>query len=166
MEKDFELSRLDRLTTRMLLFEYKMRKFESPTPAMSGSSASIVVEKFKRGEPLNVFGSRIAGLLVNRMFSGSWIIDQPSADRSLSSPVKTGGRSWVEFMQTLRFSRPWLKRYDPKVINSLALKLERRRLDVEKMSIYNSTSMATKDLLQLQKRPKFIKLANDRMIFR
>jgi hypothetical protein len=92
-EKDYELSRMDRMTTKMLLFEYKMRKFESQGEGHSLSSVSVLVEKFKRGEPLNVFGSRIAGLMVNRMFSGTWIVDQPMADRSLKSPLKTGGRS-------------------------------------------------------------------------
>jgi hypothetical protein len=69
-------------------------------------------------------------------------------------------------MQQLRFSRPWLKRYDAKAILSLSIKLEKKRLEVTNMSIYNSTSMATKDLLQLQKKPKYIKLAKDRMIYR
>jgi hypothetical protein len=162
---DYVFNSLERMTTRSLLRERFLRGFEG-SPGNLTASAQTLVQRFKSGIRLNAFGNRLAGLLVNRLHSGEWSSVVTPADRSLKSPAKTGGRSWIELLQNLRVRTPRLMKYDMSLFNSVARKLEAKQRGVRNMSIYNSTSMATKDLLQLQKFPNYIKITNKGLKYR
>lgn len=122
----------------------------------SASEAELVA-KAKAGKPLTALGIRIAGMIVNRLHGGGWKPMVKAADRSLKPSPTTDGTSWIERIQNLRVRVPSLAKVSDAAMKNVAAKLtllEKRR---EEISIYNSTTFATKDLLDLMKDSSAIK---------
>jgi hypothetical protein len=118
--------------------------------------------------------SRLAGLLVNRLHGGDWNPQTEHGSRSLKSPAKTEGRSWLELrmnsadrqaQMTADLKAAWAK--GPEAVHS-ALDIIKQSVDAIKkeMSIYNSTSHATVDLLTNLKSPGTIKISKSGLRYR
>jgi hypothetical protein len=154
---------------------------------LSGGSLSEseknLFSKIKSGSNLNWLGIRKAGLILNRLHGGSWTPLEESADRSLSSPSRTKGRSWLELHRANESKFFTESSVAPKTVamesgtmselsptqssKALAAENKARARFLEKfplhlrdkaLSIWNSTSMATKVALNLLRNPKSVKL--------
>lgn len=104
-----------------------------------GVSEKLLFAKLKDGSNLNWLGIRRAGLILNRLHGGNWTPLEEPASRSIAAKPSTKGRSLID-LERSRF-------------NLLPPSLRDRM-----MSIWNSTSMATKISLGLLRDPKSIKL--------
>jgi len=134
-----------------------------PTGLPSGNitaSEAELVAKHVEGKPLTVLGTRIAGLVINRLHGGGWTPLQESADRSLKPHERTHGSSWIERVNNhISVKLPTRNQASPKVLKAVYQKLEQKRLMRDNLSIYNSTTFATADLFDIMKGK--VKLINE-----
>jgi len=116
--------------------------------------------KTSRSQPLAGLQSRLKGLIINRLHSGSWetTMDKP-VDRSLrpngSAPE---GSTWIERIQHICVKTPSLRMTSKAAMERVASRLEGYAERNRRLSIYNSTSYATLDLMRMIKHPSKIKL--------
>jgi len=110
-------------------------------------------------KPLKGLRSRLKGLLINRLHGGSWEakFDKP-LDRSLkpkgSAPE---GTTWIERIQHLTVRTPSLSHITHASKLRVAARLEALSERARSLSIYNSTSHATLDLMNWQRNPRSLK---------
>lgn len=120
--------------------------------AGSGNFTASEVElatKHLEGKPLNAFGTRLAGLIINRLHGGGWTPLQSAADRSLKPGHNTQGLSWIERMNNISWKLPTIAKQSPAVLKDISLKLHEKERVRDSLSIYNSTTLATADLLRM-----------------
>jgi hypothetical protein len=150
----------------------------APSRLLSDESRSKAGKAFRKATEF--FNTRLKGLLINRLHAGSWNPPQEEASRSLESPKKTQGRSWLELKtrtaeaKVLQFSllssaEKHAVLDNPAVIRAFS---EARkdasskgwhltpREFLDNISIYNSTSLATVDFLRYLKNPRSVKISN------
>lgn len=126
----------------------------APTSAPHGARHRLGVSK-----PLAGLRSRLKGLLINRLHGGSWEakLEQP-VDRSLSPKASVEGTSWIERIQNVCVKTPSLQNISHAAKLRVAARLDALSSRNRSLSIYNSTSYATKDLMGWMKRPSSLKL--------
>lgn len=109
--------------------------------------------------PLAGLRSRLKGLLINRLHGGSWEVklDQP-VDRSLKPKVSVEGSSWIERIQNVCVKTPSLANISHSAKLRVAARLDALQTRNLSLSIYNSTSYATLDLMTWTKDPKSMRL--------
>jgi hypothetical protein len=178
------------MSQRALRSEYFLRSL-GDVPKMKGSSSGPAPHRMASDEnrmksgkafrkATEFLNTRLKGLLINRLHAGSWNPPQEMASRSLESPKKTQGRSWLELKT--RTAEANLHRFsmlssaekhavldNPAVIRAFS---EARkdasskgwhltpREFLDNISIYNSTSLATVDFLRYLKNPRSVKISN------
>lgn len=123
------------------------------------SAPAFARHKAGASKPLAGLRSRLKGLLINRLHGGSWEakLDQP-VDRSLSPKTSVEGTSWIERIQNLCVKTPSLSHISHSSKLRVAARLDALSSRNRSLSIYNSTSYATKDLMGWMKRPSSLKL--------
>lgn len=137
-----------------------------PTGGNLTASEKTLLGKFQSGKPLTALGTRIAGMIVNRLHGGGWQPMAAEADRSLKPHPSTGGTSWIERIRNLKVRVPSLANVSEKAMQSVAARLDALGRRNMSLSIYNSTSHATHDLLTMMRRPKDIKSKGKGFVYR
>lgn len=121
------------------------------------ASEKVLVHKHLSGRPLNVLGTRLAGLLVNRLHGGSWTDSEKEDPKSFLAnnsiePLESGkGKSWMDRMLNLRVRVPSLAHISIASMRRVEARLLAYESRNRSFSIYNSTSHATVDLLRMQR---------------
>lgn len=108
--------------------------------------------------PLAGLQSRVKGLLVNRLHGGSWEAEVKPADRSLKPDRKTNGGSWIERIRHVAVKTPTLRGISEAAMHRVAARLEAFSARNRSISIYNSTSYATVDMMKILRNPRSIRL--------
>lgn len=149
-------------------------------------SETNLFNKIREGSNLNWLGMRKAGLILNRLHGGSWTPHLEPSSRSLDSPKSTRGRSLLElhrateakFFSDSTPNSSIVKRAENIFNENAVLDLQKAEAACEKenlmrdkflekfplnlrdkaLSIWNSTSLATKVSLNLLKNPKSVKI--------
>lgn len=127
------------------------------------ASEKILVNKKLAGKPLNALGTRLAGLLVNRLHGGSWSDTDKEDPKSFMSnnsiaPLESGkGKSWMDRMLNLRVRVPSLAHVSIASMRRVEARLLAYENRNRSFSIYNSTSHATVDLLRMQRDRRHMK---------
>lgn len=136
---------------------------ESFTGGNLTASEKILVNKKLAGKPLNALGTRLAGLLVNRLHGGSWTGSDKEDPKSFMSnnsiePLESGkGKSWMDRMLNLRVRVPSLAHVSIASMRRVEARLMEYENRNRSFSIYNSTSHATVDLLRMQRDRRHMK---------
>jgi hypothetical protein len=127
----------------------RLRSVASSIPKEKISGAGLsesernLFSKVKEGSNLNWLGIRKAGLILNRLHGGSWAPLEETPSRSLESKASTKGRSLLDLHRAAQ----------DRFVTAFSPDLRAKAL-----SIWNSTSMATKVSLNLLRNPKSVKL--------
>lgn len=115
------------------------------------------IESLRREGNLSFLGSELDGLIVNRLHGGNWVPEIAEAKRDLNSKP----RSWLSFkLNTVQ-----------KTIGTIFPPKLRAKVDIGKilflrdfLSIYNSTSIATVDLLRAGRNQKVLKVRHNELL--
>lgn len=138
----------------------------------STESERTLVDKHLRGSPLNAMGTRLAGLLISRLHGGSWEITEPKpsltevGSRSLRSKPSAEGTSWMDRILNVRMKYPNLRNVTFAAMQRVASRLQAYENRNRSLSIYNSTSHATVDLLRYQRSRGYMKLTKNGLIYK
>lgn len=115
------------------------------------------IESLRREGNLSFLGRELDGLIVNRLHGGSWVPELAEAKRDLESKP----RSWLSF----KTNTVW------QTIGSIFPSKLRARVNMGKLlfirdnlSIYNSTSIATVDLLRAGRNQKVLKVRHNELL--
>lgn len=131
---------------------------------IGGNTSSTWVQRQQR-KLRTLFHSRISGLITNRLHGGSWTPEVEPADRSLKPGPGTKGESWIERIRNLKVRVPSLLRVSEKAMANVAARLEYYESRNRSLSIYNSTSYATRDIMSWQRDRKAMKLTRRGIIY-
>lgn len=158
-----------RLTTEDLL-RLKGTDDSYEFPGNFTESEKTLVSKHLRGSPLNAMGTRLAGLLISRLHGGSWDPAPPKVNpdhevggRDLRSSPSAKGVSWMDRIQNACVN---LRGTSQAAMRRVAARLEAYEARNRSLSIYNSTSHATLDLLRMQRNRKYMKLTKRGLVYR
>lgn len=119
---------------------------------------STVIDSLRSGGNMSFLGSELDGLIVNRLHGGHWVPEIAEAKRDLNSKA----RSWLSLKlntvaQTLGVVNP----------STLRAKVDLRKVLFlrDRLSIYNSTSLATLDMLRAGRNPKVLKVRHNELLY-
>lgn len=140
--------------TRELTLEYLNETQDILDPARAtkdkpGVTSAPKSARHSSNRPLIGLQTRLKGLITNRLHGGSWEAEISPANRSLRPEAKTDGGSWIERIRNICIKTPTLSHISKSSMSRVAAMLESYSARNRSMSIYNSTSYATKDLLRI-----------------
>jgi hypothetical protein len=136
-------------------------------PLIGGNELTSASLSARLGQAPHWLKSHLKGFWLSRLHGGRYNQDQEQAKRSIASLPKAGKRAWID-LATNTAQQYFLPKAAARVHSMLAKPLppgwsDKLHSILHNLSIHNSTSYATVDLLNDLSKPRSIKIAKSRL---